>query len=187
MNSAFNETNYQYVELAGFYIISEDLTTPSYGWNNELKRSDEIIPPIAEYLNSLNECLCWIPYNRASGYNKWTDFGINYAYMQPNHFWDDKNEHPLPRFFSDIKANNLAMEFEFDEALLEGKPNCDVYKKRFREYISNAKSEGIYGKQPLSYYHGTNGFYDLWASPAEKDKELYHEFCQFVTGNPLRK
>ena len=183
----FNETNYQYVELAGFYIISEDLTTPSYGWNNELKRSDEIIPPIAEYLNSLNECLCWIPYNRASGYNKWTDFGINYAYMQPNHFWDDKNEHPLPRFFSDIKANNLAMEFEFDEALLEGKPNCDVYKKRFREYISNAKSEGIYGKQPLSYYHGTNGFYDLWASPAEKDKELYHEFCQFVTGNPLRK
>ena len=183
----FNETNYQYVELAGFYIISEDLTTPSYGWNNELKRSDEIIPPIAEYLNSLNECLCWIPYNRASGYNKWTDFGINYAYMQPNHFWDDKNEHPLPRFFSDIKANNLAMEFEFDEALLEGKPNCDVYKKRFREYMSNAKSEGIYGKQPLSYYHGTNGFYDLWASPAEKDKELYHEFCQFVIGNPLRK
>ena len=183
----FDEGNYQYVELAGFYIISEDLTTPSYGWNNELKRSDEIIPPIAEYLNSLNECLCWIPYNRASGYNKWTDFGINYAYMQPNHFWDDKGERPLPRFFSDIKAHDLAMEFEFDEALLEGKPNCDVYKKRFREYISNAKSEGIYGKQPLSYYHGTNGFYDLWASPAEKDKELYHEFCQFVTGNPLRK
>ena len=22
---------------------------------------------------------------------------------------------------------------------------------------------------------------------SEKDKELYHEFCQFVTGNPLRK
>ena len=132
----FNETNYQYVELAGFYIISEDLTTPSYGWNNELKRSDEIIPPIAEYLNSLNECLCWIPYNRASGYNKWTDFGINYAYMQPNHFWDDKNEHPLPRFFSDIKANNLAMEFEFDEALLEGKPNCDCLL-----YTSDAADE----------------------------------------------
>lgn len=183
----FNETNYQYVELAGFYIISEDLTTPNFGWNNELKRSDEIIPPIAEYLNSLNECLCWIPYNRASGYNKWTDFGINYAYMQPNHFWDDKNEKPLSRFFSDVKANGLAMEFEFDEALLEGKPNCDVYKNRFREYMSAAKSEGIYGKQPLSYYHGTNGFYDLWASPAEKDKELYHEFCQFVLGNPLRK
>ena len=53
--------------------------------------------------------------------------------------------------------------------------------------MSISKSEGISGIQPLSYYHGTNGFYDLWASPAEKDKELYHEFCQFVTGNPLRK
>ena len=104
----------------------------------------------------LNECLCWIPYNRASGYNKWTDFGINYAYMQPNHFWEDKNEHPLPRFFSDIKANNLAMEFDPDlEALLEN-PTATC-TKTLREYISNAKSGGIYGKQPLSYYHGTNG------------------------------
>ena len=186
----FDEANYQYVELAGFYIISEEIVvSPAVedGWNHELKRSEEVVPPVAEYLHALNECLCWIPYNRAGGYKRWKQVGVDYAYMQPNHFWDDKNEHPLPRFFSDIKANNLAMEFEFDEALLEGKPNCDVYKKRFREYISNAKSEGIYGKQPLSYYHGTNGFYDLWASPAEKDKELYHEFCQFVTGNPLRK
>ena len=186
----FDEANYQYVELAGFYIISEEIVvSPAVedGWNHELKRSEEVVPPVAEYLHALNECLCWIPYNRAGGYKRWKQVGVDYAYMQPNHFWDDKGERPLPRFFSDIKAHDLAMEFEFDEALLEGKPNCDVYKKRFREYISNAKSEGIYGKQPLSYYHGTNGFYDLWASPAEKDKELYHEFCQFVTGNPLRK
>ena len=186
----FDEANYQYVELAGFYIISEEIVvSPAVedGWNHELKRSEEVVPPVAEYLHALNECLCWIPYNRAGGYKRWKQVGVDYAYMQPNHFWDDKGERPLPRFFSDIKAHDLAMEFEFDEALLEGKPNCDVYKKRFREYMSNAKSEGIYGKQPLSYYHGTNGFYDLWASPAEKDKELYHEFCQFVIGNPLRK
>ena len=186
----FDEANYQYVELAGFYIISEEIVvSPAVedGWNHELKRSEEVVPPVAEYLHALNECLCWIPYNRAGGYKRWKQVGVDYAYMQPNHFWDDKGERPLPRFFSDIKAHDLAMEFEFDEALLEGKPNCDVYKKRFREYMSNAKSEGIYGKQPLSYYHGTNGFYDLWASPAEKDQELYHEFCQFVIGNPLRK
>ena len=186
----FDDANYQYVELAGFYVISEEIVvSPAVedGWNHELKRSEEVIPPVAEYLHSLNECLCWIPYNRAGGYKKWKQFGVDYAYMQPNHFWDDKGERPLPRFFSDLKAHDLAMEFEFDEALLEGKPNCDVYKKRFREYMSNAISEGIYGRQPLSYYHGTNGFYDLWASPAEKDKEMYHEFCQFVIGNPLRK
>lgn len=183
----FDEANYQYVELAGFYIISEELATPNDGWNYELKRTDEIIPPLAKYVHSLNEALCWIPYNRAAGYRKWDWFGIDYAYMQPNHFWDDKNERPISRFFSDIKANNLAMELEFDEALLHGKENCDVYKKRFREYMSGAIANNIYGNQPLSYYHGTNGFYELWASQAEEDKQLFHEFCQFVINNPLRK
>ena len=183
----FDEANYKYIELAGFYIISEDLATPKFGWNPELKKSDEIIPPTAKYLHKLNEALCWIPYNRASGYQHWKELGIDYAYMQPNHFWDDEGTKPLSRFFSDILANKLAMEFEFDEALIDGKANCEVYKKRFREYMSQAKGNGIYGSKPLSYYHGTNGFYELWASQAAKDRELYHEFCQFVINNPLRK
>ncbi len=183
----FNQKSYQYVELAGFYIISEELASPDDGWNYELKRSDEVVPYVAAYLHTLNESLNWIPYNRAAGYTRWKKFRVDYAYMQPNHFWDNAGEKPLSRFFADIKANNLAMEFEFDEALLEGKANSDTYKARFRAYMTGAKQNDIYGSQPLSYYHGTNGFYELWKSTAEKDKALYHEFCQFVIGNPLRK
>lgn len=55
--------------------------------------------------------------------------GIDYAYMQPNHYWDDKGVRPLSRYFSDIKAYDLAMEFEFDENILEGEQNSEVYKK----------------------------------------------------------
>lgn len=183
----FDLANYQYVELAGFYIISEELASPDDGWNYELKKSDEIIPPLSKYLHSVNESLCWIPYNRAAGYKRWSQFGVDYAYMQPNYFWDEKGEKPLSRFFTDISANNLAMEFEFDEALLEGKTGCDSYKARFRAYMSGAKQNGVYGRKPLSYYHGTNAFYDLSKSLAAKDRELYHEFCQFVINNPLRK
>lgn len=111
--------------------------------------------------------------------------GVDYAYMQPNYFWEGQKS--LSQFFSDVKANDLAMEFEFDEALLEGKADCATYKKRFREYMSGAKQNKVYGTQPLSYYHGTNAFYDLSKSTAEKDKEFYHEFCRFVLDNPLRK
>ena len=42
--------------------------------------------------------------------------------MQPNYFWEGQK--PLSQFFSDVKANGLGMEFEFDEALLEGKADC---------------------------------------------------------------
>mgnify|MGYP002094087730 CR=1 FL=1 len=53
--------------------------------------------------------------------------GVDYAYMQPNHYWDDKGARPLSRYFSDIKTYDLAMEFEFEETLLEGQKNCDLY------------------------------------------------------------
>ena len=38
----FDLGNYQFIDLAGFYIISEELVTPGDGWNHELKKSDEI-------------------------------------------------------------------------------------------------------------------------------------------------
>ena len=183
----FDEADYRYVELAGFYIVSEDLATPGDGWNPELKRWEEVIPEVAEYLHALNESLCWIPYNRAAGYRNWKRFGIDYAYMQPNYFWDDKGEKPLSRFFSDIKANALAMEFEFDDALLEKTAGSEVYRRRLREYMDGAKEHGIYGRKPLAYYHGQNTLYELSVSAAAEDRKLYHEFCRFVLDNPLRK
>lgn len=181
----FDLGNYQFIDLAGFYIISEELVTPGDGWNHELKKSDEIIPPLAEYLHAINQSLNWIPYNRAAGYKKWQQLGVDYAYMQPNYFWEGQK--PLSQFFSDVKANGLGMEFEFDEALLEGKADCDTYKKRFREYMSGARLNNVYGTKPLSYYHGTNALYDLSKSTAAKDREFYHEFCRFVLDNPMRK
>ena len=183
----FDEADYRYVELAGFYIVSEDLATPGDGWNPELKRWEEVIPEVAEYLHALNESLCWIPYNRAGGYRNWKRFGIDYAYMQPNYFWDNKGEKPLSRFFSDIKANDLAMEFEFDDALLEKTAGSEVYRRRLREYMDGAKEHGIYGRKPLAYYHGQNTLYELSVSAAAEDRKLYHEFCRFVLDNPLRK
>ena len=183
----FDEADYRYVELAGFYIVSEDLATPGDGWNPELKRWEEVIPEVAEYLHALNESLCWIPYNRAAGYRNWKRYGIDYAYMQPNYFWDDKGEKPLSRFFSDIKANDLAMEFEFDDALLEKTAGSEVYRRRLREYMDGAKEHGIYGRKPLAYYHGQNTLYELSVSAAAEDRKLYLEFCRFVLDNPLRK
>lgn len=183
----FNEANYQYIELAGFYIVSEDLATPGDGWNPELKKWEEVIPSVAAFLHGVNESLCWIPYFEAAGYKRWSNFGIDYAYMQPNYFWNRDGKKSLPKFFADIKSNDLAMEFEFDEALLASEDGSDVYRARFREYMSGAKENGVYGTKPLAYYHGTNAFYDLSVSTSPIDQELYHEFCQFVIDNPLRK
>lgn len=182
----FDQADYRYIELAGFYILSEELPIPGDGWNPEIKKWEEIIPPMTEYLHGLNECVAWIPYFEAAGYNRWRDFGIDYAYMQPNYYWDEEGARPLSRFFTMVKGNDLGMEFEFEATILASDPESDKYRTRFREYMAGARDNGIYGTRPLAYYQGTNAFYDLSVSENVLDRELYHEFCEFVINNPLR-
>ncbi len=182
----FDQGNFRHVELAGFYLISEEIVTPGDGWCHELKRSEETVPAVAQYLHSINSSFCWIPYNRAAGYTKWKELGVDYAYMQPNYYWDNKGIRPLSRYFEDILSQDLGMEFEFEESLLEGAGHCEIYRQRFIEYMEGAVEHGIYGTRPLSYYQGNNGLYKLAHSTHPKDRELYHRFCRFVIDNPLR-
>ena len=183
----FDESDYKYIELAGFYIVSEDLATPGDGWNPELKRWEEVIPSVAEYLHALNESLAWIPYNRAAGYTRWEEMGIDYAYMQPNIFWGRHADYTWSRFFADIKANNLAMELEFDDELLARNAGSEAYRARLRAYMQGARDNGIYGTKPLAYYQGQDTFYNLATSAAAGDRAIFDELCQFVLNNPLRK
>ena len=43
----WNNSNYQNLEFMGFYIISEDLAVPGYGWNPELKHWEDIYPEMS--------------------------------------------------------------------------------------------------------------------------------------------
>ena len=42
------------------------------------------------------------------------------------------------------------------------------------------KKMNLYGKRELSYYFGTNDFYDLSLSTYPKDNKLYHDLCKFI-------
>ena len=38
-----------------FYPISEEIVTPGDGYCHELKKSEEVIPQVAEYLHAINQ------------------------------------------------------------------------------------------------------------------------------------
>ena len=78
------------------------------------------------------------------------------------------------------------MELEFEPTLLRERSGSEAFRARFREYMDAARRCGIYGSKPFTYYHGTNGFHDLWASDDEEDRALFRELCAFILGNPLR-
>lgn len=124
----FNALRFNHLELAGFYVLSEELHLPasyyeSLGvpyfsnetWNSQYKRWEQLVPYAAEYAHSHNEGLWWIPYRYAPGYTVWNHLGFDRAFMQPNRYWDhDEIQHPMSSTISTLQDHNMGMELEFE-------------------------------------------------------------------------
>ena len=153
------------------------------GYNYKYKRWDRIIPPVAEYLNARNEGLYWIPYLGADGTDIWQTLGIDFAWLQPNYYWDYNGDKPIGKAFTAMKNYGMGIELEFEYSMVEEVMNTpgimgpdgagnyvftlkDVpsLRSRFREYMDGYKSAGLYGKKPIALYSGSNAMYQLGKS-----------------------
>ena len=122
VREAWNKLAPQYLELAGFYILSEVLVTEG-GYNYPYKRWDQILPSVSEYLHSMNYGMYWIPYYQADGYNMTKKLGIDYTWIQPNEYWDypeKKQKKDWNWVFSTMKTYGHGMEIEFEGSHGEG-------------------------------------------------------------------
>ncbi|MBO4455633.1 MAG: DUF4855 domain-containing protein [Bacteroidales bacterium] len=120
------------VELAGFYILSEELhLAPSIykeaglsageaeTFNYKYKHWETIVPAAAEYAHSCNEGLWWIPYHLAPGHKVWKKLGFDGAFMQPNYYWDNGSvSHPMSKTIAALKQYSMGIELEFEYSLV---------------------------------------------------------------------
>lgn len=166
----FNEMNFKNIELAGFYWIAETASD-----------TKEILSDLSSYLNKLKYSFVWIPYNGAHGAFDWKRLTFNYAYYQPNYFFNDKREISwLNKACEDAVRNDMDMEIEFDDRVLERYGwgyRLDDYMNAFKEY-------GIWENRKIAYYQGGTTVYNLSKSKIKKEKELYHRFGKFVIERP---
>ena len=65
-------------------------------------------------------------------------------------------------------------------------PQAARNKQLLRDYMTQFKEAGYYGKARIATYSGTNAMYELATSPDAKDQEMYLEYCHFITENPMR-
>jgi hypothetical protein len=168
----FNEKKYQYIELAGFYWLAEKATD-----------TRTILNTVATYLNKMNYSFNWIPYYGADGYNQWHSLGFNYAYFQPNYFFNEATpDSRLNDACQKALDNNINMEIEFDDNALDSRGKA----YRLRNYMSVFKEYGIWEKKRLAYYQGGAALSSLKNATNTADTQLYHEFCSFVISRPIR-
>ncbi|KAA6351755.1 hypothetical protein EZS27_000880 [termite gut metagenome] len=172
VRAKFNEKKYQHVELAGFYWIAEKATD-----------TRTILNKIATYLNKMNYSFNWIPYYGADGYNQWNSLGFNYAYLQPNYFFNESvPDSRLRDACQQALDNNMNMELEFDDNALASRGKS----YRLRNYMDVFKEYRIWEKKRLAYYQGGASLLALKNSGNTADTQLYHEFCTFVISRPIR-
>ena len=199
VRAKFAEAGYKYIELIGFYVLSEELSTPG-SFRYEYKEHDKTIKAVADYCHACNEGFYWVPYAMAPGIEKSSDFGFDQVVMQPNYYWKDA-KWSWDQIEKKIRDFGLGMELEFEgthgepltssilSSLKNGQPNpyAERNKARFQEYLDNAKARGLHGEVPFVLYSGTNGLYELATSENPADRAIYHALCQFIITNPLKK
>lgn len=209
----FDKAEFQNIELGGFYIMSEELPSMRSGvgghggdtidgqmcdgWEVKAKAWDDVFPAVSNYIHLYKEAVVWIPYRCAAGYRYWKDFGIDYAYMQPNRFWDTNNVNPMASFFNSIATYKLNMELEFDDRLMRNPVDAsdssykegedyNTYRSRWREYIDGMQNAEVYGNKQLAVYMGYDSFNHLRSSTDYEEKAIFNEFCRLIANDPLK-
>ena len=128
----FQSLHFKHLELAGFYILSEELPLdPAFfesageaydaadTWNWKHKNWEAIVPRLSSYAHSCHEGLWWIPYHLAPGFRVWKELGFDNVFMQPNHYWDhDQVSHPLSVTKNALVKYRMGMELEFEYSLI---------------------------------------------------------------------
>ncbi|MBP3202584.1 MAG: DUF4855 domain-containing protein [Bacteroidales bacterium] len=172
LRAKFYAKEWKYVDLAGFYWVAEKSTHTS-----------DIIGSIASYLSGMNYTFNWIPYFKAEGYNRWSQFGFTRAYLQPNYFFSTDVPYARLTEACDLALQyNMGMEVEFD-----GNAQAAYGRGyRLRDYMTVFKAKGIWEKCRLAYYQGAWAVRWLKNSSNAEDRQLFEEFADFVTSRPIR-
>jgi hypothetical protein len=157
--------NYQYLELAGFYWVHEN--AGSY---------EKAMIQTKQHIQSKGMKFFWIPYYNATGGATWKQQGVDYAYEQPNYFFNTTT--PLSRLkdacnFAAI--NGLAMEMEFDSRVSQPE-----FKTRFDDYVKSFTENRIWELKPVAYYEGGGAWLGMANSTNSDLKKMYQTLGDII-------
>ena len=121
----------------------------------------------------------WIPYWRAVGFDNWKTDKIDFAYIQPNHFFTKTISYErLDAVCAFAKGTNMGLEMEFDEsALADAK---DSKRDRLISYIDAFEDHEVFKKASIAYYQGGAAIYQFSRSKNPIDKELMDRLVAII-------
>ena len=164
----YKKAGYKNLELEGFYWVDEDM-----------KGCADILIPIGDYVRSKNLKFVWIPYWWAPGYDKWKEYKFDFAWIQPNHFFNQEiSDDRIDQACAFARGKNMGVEMEFDSRALAD--NDNGFRRRLVSYIDAFEENNVFTNSSIAYYEGGKGFYDFYHSTNPKDKELIDRLAKHI-------
>uniref|UniRef100_UPI003216FFBB DUF4855 domain-containing protein n=1 Tax=uncultured Draconibacterium sp. TaxID=1573823 RepID=UPI003216FFBB len=164
----YKKEAYKNLDLEGLYWVDEDVNGCA-----------DILIPLGDYIRSKGLKFVWIPYWHAPGYDEWEKYKFDFAWMQPNHFFNKKIEDErIDQACAFAQNKNMGVEMEFDSRALTDNPNN--MRSRLVSYIDGFEKNKVFSEASIAYYEGGKGFYDFYKSTNPKDKELIDRLAKHI-------
>ncbi len=164
----FKAADYKHIELEGFYWVDEDVA-----------KNEDILNQIGDYVRTKDLKFVWIPYWGAKGYDRWQELGFDFAWQQPNHFFNSNvPDSQLDKACEFGRKHGMGMEMEFDGRALARSETG--FSHRFEAYIHYFERHHVFSEASIAYYEGGNGVYQFSKSDNPADKKLFHKLAQKI-------
>lgn len=157
--------NYKYLELVGFYWVDENAG-----------KYENAITLTKQHVQSKGMKFYWIPYFGATGGAKWKEMGFDYAYEQPNYFFNTTVPYSrLKDACSFGGTYGLGMEMEFDYRVSQTE-----FEIRFDNYIQSFTENKIWELKPVAYYEGGGAWMSMASSTNAELKKMYQTLGDII-------
>lgn len=160
--------NYEHIELDGFYWVDEDVA-----------KNEDLLNDLGDYIRKKEGRFYWIPYYNAKGHNRWEELGFDFAWQQPNHFFNAGiPDSRLDDACKVARKFNMGLEMEFDGRAL-ARSEVD-FRSRLEAYIEHFEKNQVYRYASIAYYEGGNGIYHFSKSDDPLDKQLLETLAKKI-------
>ncbi|MDI3312500.1 MAG: DUF4855 domain-containing protein, partial [Thermoanaerobacterium sp.] len=168
----FNEANYKYLKLGGFYWMQEDLDTNVPG-------EVESVRYTSDYLHELGLKLGWIPWAGAELKAEGNKYGFDWTIIQPNHYFNEGSTYETIKNTAKLAdSSNEGVEIEFDQRVLTDQ----WHRQALTDYLVGGVEFGYMKNSLLAYYQDVYGLYEIYNSKDPIGKQIYNDIYYFSKG-----
>jgi len=172
----FEAAGHPDLELWGFYWMNEQIDPGD----------DDPVRFAADAIHERGLRLLWIPYYRATGYNRWRELGFDVAILQPNYAFLEQH-HGRIRNDRLIGTAALAERFGLGVEMEAGSVVSDPRaREMFIDYLAfGAQRLCGYQGATRAYYQGDRLFLGLCRSKDPTARRAYDAISDFIAGREV--